>query len=75
MKLLVDMNLSPKWVETLNASHHEAIHWSTVGAAKLPAAIGHTILTALRRFQTELERGAIVTVDLTKPRVRILPLN
>lgn len=33
MKLLVDMNLSPRWVETLGAAGFSAVHWSTVGAA------------------------------------------
>lgn len=32
MKLLIDMNLSPKWVEFLVSAGFEAIHWSTVGA-------------------------------------------
>jgi predicted nuclease of predicted toxin-antitoxin system len=33
MKLLVDMNLSPAWVEVLRQAGIEAIHWSNVGAA------------------------------------------
>lgn len=33
MRLLVDMNLTPRWVSYLNSAGHEAIHWSTVGAA------------------------------------------
>ncbi len=36
MKLLVDMNLSPSWVERLVAHGFEAVHWSTVGAATAP---------------------------------------
>lgn len=31
MKLLVDMNLSPLWVDRLNAAGLPAIHWSRVG--------------------------------------------
>lgn len=31
MKVLVDMNMSPNWVDVLIASGHEAIHWSTCG--------------------------------------------
>ena len=34
MKLLIDMNLSPRWVPFLAASQIEAAHWSTVGAVK-----------------------------------------
>ena len=29
MKLLVDMNLSPRWVPFLLDAGHEAVHWST----------------------------------------------
>ncbi len=36
MKLLVDMNLSPSWVERLARSGFEAVHWSTIGAATAP---------------------------------------
>jgi predicted nuclease of predicted toxin-antitoxin system len=32
MRLLVDMNLSPRWVELMVASGIEAVHWSTLGA-------------------------------------------
>ena len=31
MKFLVDMNLSPTWVETLAESGISSVHWSTVG--------------------------------------------
>jgi len=31
MKLLLDMNLSPRWVELLNKAGFEAVHWSTIG--------------------------------------------
>ena len=33
MKLLVDMNLSPSWIERLARHGFEAVHWSNVGAA------------------------------------------
>jgi predicted nuclease of predicted toxin-antitoxin system len=33
MKLLVDMNLSPRWVSLLADAGLEAAHWSTLGAA------------------------------------------
>jgi predicted nuclease of predicted toxin-antitoxin system len=36
MKLLVDMNLSPRWVAVLADSGIEAAHWSTVGAKNAP---------------------------------------
>jgi predicted nuclease of predicted toxin-antitoxin system len=33
MKLLVDMNLSPRWVKLLADADIEAVHWSSIGAA------------------------------------------
>jgi len=33
MKILIDMNLSPRWVAALALHDVEAVHWSTVGAA------------------------------------------
>jgi predicted nuclease of predicted toxin-antitoxin system len=36
MKLLVDMNLSPDWVETLRHAGWEAAHWSTLGNPRSP---------------------------------------
>jgi predicted nuclease of predicted toxin-antitoxin system len=33
LKIVIDMNLSPRWVEVLHAQGFDAIHWSSVGAA------------------------------------------
>jgi len=121
MKILIDMNLSPRWVTALSLHGVEAIHWSTVGAANASdveiieyAHIhGYTILThdldfsamlaanrwdkpsliqlrtgdinpdnavqvvvsALRQAFAEIEAGAILTIELSKTRMRILPLR
>jgi predicted nuclease of predicted toxin-antitoxin system len=32
MRLLIDMNLTPRWVAFLAAQGHEALHWSKAGA-------------------------------------------
>ena len=32
MRLLVDMNLTPRWVEFLVSAGYEAVHWSSVGS-------------------------------------------
>jgi predicted nuclease of predicted toxin-antitoxin system len=32
MRFLIDMKLSPSWVDFLREAGHEAIHWSAVGA-------------------------------------------
>lgn len=31
MKVLVDMNLSPRWIDVLSRSQFHAAHWSSVG--------------------------------------------
>ena len=36
MKLLVDMNLSPSWIERLAGHGFQAVHWSTIGTATAP---------------------------------------
>lgn len=120
MKFLVDMNLSPLWVEFFAAAGFESIHWSTVGEVAapdceimdyaaangfiifthdldfgallagrksrqpsviqirtqdvLPAAVGPIILRALSASSPQLEEGALVTVDLARSRIRLLPI-
>ena len=39
-----------------------------------PDALGPSIVAALRAHGEALERGAILTIDATKSRVRILPI-
>lgn len=36
MKILLDMNLSPAWVEFLEGEGFEAVHWSLVGEPNAP---------------------------------------
>jgi predicted nuclease of predicted toxin-antitoxin system len=43
MKILIDMNLSPDWVNYFAASGIEAIHWSRVGSAQ----VKHIALSAI----------------------------
>lgn len=62
MKILVDMNLPPRWVAALQEVGIEARHWSTVGAPNAPdedvlswtAANGFVLLTH------DLDFGAIL---------------
>jgi predicted nuclease of predicted toxin-antitoxin system len=121
MKILVDMNLSPLWVQFLTAHGIEAVHWSQVGrvsapdsqildysasngfvvfthdldfgaflAARhapgpsiiqlrtqdvLPSGIGGVVVRAIEACRRQLEAGAIVTVDVTQNRIRLLPLR
>lgn len=62
MKLLVDMNLSPDWVEFLAAEGVDAIHWSKIGVSSATdkelmawaKKNGHVVLTH------DLDFGAIL---------------
>jgi predicted nuclease of predicted toxin-antitoxin system len=40
-----------------------------------PAAIGKLVVNALRQFQSELEKGALIVLDEANVRARILPLT
>lgn len=121
MKLLVDMNLSPRWVGLLNDAGIEAVHWSTLGASNAPDieimafaktnayvvlthdldfsailaathgekpsvvqiraedvnpdVIGRTVINALQQMEADLEEGALLTVDPSRTRLRLLPLH
>ena len=36
MKILIDMNLSPSWVNVFEAEGIQSVHWSTVGPHDAP---------------------------------------
>jgi predicted nuclease of predicted toxin-antitoxin system len=121
MRILVDMNLSPRWVGALDDGGFDAVHWSTVGdgdapdrtlmqwarkdervvfthdldfsallastQASKPSIVqlrtdnifpGHRsrlVVRVLRRFESELREGAILSVDPDQARIRYLPLG
>jgi predicted nuclease of predicted toxin-antitoxin system len=62
MKILVDMNLSPGWVDFLIEAGLEAVHWSNVGASdandsdimQWAVTYNHVVLTC------DLDFGAIL---------------
>jgi predicted nuclease of predicted toxin-antitoxin system len=61
MRLLVDMNLSPRWIVALAEAGYEAVHWSSVGEM---GATDSTICEYAR------ERGfVLLTNDLDFPRI------
>jgi len=120
VKILVDMNLSPSWVSTLEQNGFPAVHWSAVGDGRAPDPLvlgwardnsyivftndldfgtilaitraagpsviqvrtqdvtpdhlGDIVVVALREHREILERGALITIDESRLRVRILPL-
>jgi predicted nuclease of predicted toxin-antitoxin system len=112
VKLLVDMNLSPRWVGMLSEAGIEAAHWfseimafaavnnyivlthdldfSAILAATQgekpsvvqiraedvsPDMISKQIIVALRQMATELEDGALLTIEPHRTRLRVLPLQ
>ena len=121
MKILIDMNLSPRWAKVLNEAGIDAMHWSELGPANTPdpaimayaaangfviltndldfgialaiantekpsvvqirgedlrpASIANQVIPALRQMQTELEQGALLTIDSRRTRLRLLPLR
>lgn len=121
MKVLVDMNLSPRWVGLLVGASIEAVHWSTVGPADAPDSqimafakangyvvlthdldfsailaathgdkpsvaqirsedidpdvIGKPVIAALQQLSTELDDGALITIEPSRTRMRVLPLR
>lgn len=65
MKIVIDMNLSPKWVEALAVAGHECLHWSDIGS---PNATDREILSWARSngyviFTHDLDFGAILAAS------------
>lgn len=56
MNLVVDMNLSPRWVSVLMQAGFGATHWSTLGAMDAPD-------TEIMRYALEHD-GVVLTHDL-----------
>jgi predicted nuclease of predicted toxin-antitoxin system len=61
MRLLVDMNLTPRWVQELAGAGHEAVHWSEAGA---PTASDAGICAFAREH-----RYVVLTNDLDFPQI------
>jgi predicted nuclease of predicted toxin-antitoxin system len=64
MKLLIDMNLAPDWVEVFEQQGWQALHWSTVGD---PRATDHIIMEWARNngysvFTHDLDFGALLAI-------------
>jgi predicted nuclease of predicted toxin-antitoxin system len=65
LKLLVDMNLSPTWVEALRTMGVEAIHWSSVGDPRAPdrEILGYASTEGYVIFTNDLDFGAILAAS------------
>jgi len=121
MRILIDMNLSPRWVDVFSIHSIEAVHWSSVGCVEAsdfeimayaetnnyavftydldfsailainryhkpsviqirtgnisPSIVGQLVINALFAATAEIEKGALITIDINKTRLRILPLK
>jgi len=41
----------------------------------MPATLGDRVMSIVRQYESILERGVLITIDETKARVRILPIQ
>lgn len=65
MNLLIDMNLTPTWVEFLEEHNHSATHWSSVGRNDAPDT---DLLAYARQHQAviltqDLDFGALLALS------------
>jgi len=121
MKFVIDMNLSPAWIDVLIEAGYDAVHWSDVGAPSAPdedilawasehdhvvvtsdldfgsilaasakkqpsviqlrqgrhdpETIGSILVAAIDATRAELASGALLTVDPSRHRLRMLALD
>ena len=120
IQILIDMNLSPDWVDELSKHGWASVHWSAIGDPRatnreimdwarsngyvvfthdldfgtmlalthasgpsaiqvrgqdvLPDHMAPIVLAALQQHESDLVSGALVVVDESKSRVRVLPI-
>ena len=82
MRFLIDMNLTPMWVDFLADAGHQAVHWSSIGAPDAPdrdlmahaAAASMVILTQDLDFGTLLALGRAAAPSVIQFRAQaVLP--
>jgi predicted nuclease of predicted toxin-antitoxin system len=56
MKIIVDMNLSPRWAQVLNDAGFDSTHWSSIGDSHAPD-------TQIMAY-AKLHNGVVLTHDL-----------
>lgn len=75
MKLLVDMNLPPRWVEFLTSAGFEANHWSKLGAKSTPdpGIVNYARAQGYVLFTCDMDFNAIISVTQgDKPSVLLI---
>lgn len=69
MKVLIDMNLPPSWVQALEDRGFQ------VRTQNLsPDHLIDLVVRGLRQHEAALERGALISIDEQRLRARVLPL-
>lgn len=65
MRLVIDMNLSPRWAEMLRQAGFEATHWSEIGAASAPdgEVLAHARAHGLVLVTHDLDFSAILAAS------------
>ncbi len=72
MKLLIDMNLSPRWADLFHENGIEASHWSSLGHAAAPDSeiMAHARLHEFIVLTRDLDFGVLLALtDGAKPSV------
>lgn len=64
MKLLIDMNLPPRWVDFLTNAGFEANHWTKVGAKSTPdpGLVNYARNNGYVLFACDMDFNAIISV-------------
>ncbi len=72
MKIVIDMNLAPRWQAALDAEGFEAAHWITIGDPKAPdhEIMAHAAANDAVVLTHDLDFGAILAAsNVDKPSV------
>ncbi len=77
MKLLIDMNLPPRWVDFFHVRNIDAIHWSTIGKPDAPdqeileyaANNGYTVFTHDLDFSFLLAQSKLSMPSVIQTRI------
>jgi predicted nuclease of predicted toxin-antitoxin system len=65
MKILIDMNLSPDWVDVFTAAEIESVHWSSIGdpAAKDTVLMAYAQINDYIVFTNDLDFGTLLAIQ------------
>lgn len=68
MKFLIDMNLSPDWIDTFQEKGFQTVHWSSVGALNAPDEVimEYAFSNGYIVFTHDLDFGDILAATAAK---------